>query len=82
VALNVNSPLSSAGSDPSALWTGPFAVDSRYLWHTCGLPPWGGARPPYPAIYWACNNSGGFHLTGTGTTWNNTTAEPLEVYVR
>lgn len=80
--LNRGQTLMGPGDDPSAFWTGPRAADSTFLWHTCGPDPHGGPNPPYPNIYWACNNGGGIHITTTGSAWTSTAGTNMEVYVR
>jgi len=70
----------------SAIWTGPLAADASYVWHSCGVAPYGSVGG-YPDIYWACNNGAGLHLLGdVGSTWvggdGQSEAEDLEVYVR
>jgi hypothetical protein len=84
LVLNYNSPLASDTDDPSMLWTGPLATDSRFLWHTCGFAPWGGGTPMYPTLYWACNNGNGAHITGDASTFSLSAgaSEPIEIYVR
>jgi hypothetical protein len=82
IVLNAGQLLTSSADSPSAFWTGPFAVDSTHLWHTCGPSPWGGLDLPYPSIYWACNNGGGMHITATGSAWTATSGTSMEVYVR
>ncbi|MBN9164703.1 MAG: hypothetical protein BGO98_33570 [Myxococcales bacterium 68-20] len=81
--LNADSPFRGASDDVSAMWTGPLAADASYLWHSCGVAPFGTVGS-YPDIYWACNNGDGFHLTGAqGSKWRAADPdEDLEVYVR
>jgi cysteine-rich repeat protein len=81
IVLTANSPFRSTGDSVAALWTGPFAANAQYLWHTCGPAPFG-ASAIYPAIYHACNNSGGVHILSTNSGWTSTAVENMEVYVR
>ena len=81
--LTNNSPFrgSTASIAVAALWTGPFAANAEYLWHSCGPAPFG-VSVSYPAIYHACNNGGGMHLLGATAGWTSAGGENMEVYVR
>ena len=82
LVLTNNSPFRATGDSVAALWTGPFAANAQYLWHTCGPAPFSVSSASYPSIYHACGNAGGMHLNGPNTGWTVADGENMEVYVR
>ena len=74
------------GGKPWELFDGPNATFDRLNWANDGFL---GCTDQlveaegYPSIYWACGNTGGFHVVKGQATWNAANANaPLEVFVR